>query len=223
MNIGAMPVSANKLAASWSATPADMRINILSNLWVYHARWPQVTGDDFAVWSRGAETAYLKGFVPSAASMEVSSTPYVRPADDYPISDAALAYNADALRRIAQLTADNDIELLLFLTPTGPPEGYTYFLEQSARALKAEFGHVRVLDLSVPGAVPGLSYETDFRDGGHLNWLGAEKTSRVMARFLSDAYPLADRRGEAAYSSWDADAGARDAYVEELTEPSADR
>lgn len=216
-NVGSMPLSANKLAASWAATPPDLRVNILVDLWVYHARWPEVRPGDFNVTAKGAETAYLKGFVPSAESNEVTPTPYVRPADDYPVSDAAFAYNIDALRRIAELTAANDIELLLFLTPTGPPESYSYFLER-AEALLAEYDHVRVLDLSVDGSVPGLSYETDFRDSGHLNWRGAEKTSRVMAEFLRVTYGCADRRQDAGYRSWNNDVKARDTSIEQLTD-----
>lgn len=220
-NVGAMPWSENKLAASWLATPAYLRVNILVDVWVYHARWAEVTRADFDLANKAAETAYLKGFVPAVTAEEVTSEPYVRPADDYPISDAALAYNADALERIARVCADNDIVLLLFLTPTGPPESYTYFLDESARALAADFGNVYVLDLSTPGAVPEISYTTDFRDSGHLNWRGAEKTSRVMADYLADTFGLADRRQDAAYLSWNTDTEAHDAHIEELERAAA--
>lgn len=215
-NVSEMPWSTNKLAASWFATPVDLRVNLLVDVWTYHARWSEITPIDFDLDGKHVQSTYLKGFVPSLRSREVTSQPFVRPADDYPVSDAALAYNREALRRIAQLCDDNDIELLLFLSPTGPPESYTYFLEQSAADLTARFDNVRVLDLSVPGAVPDLSYTTDFRDPGHMNWLGAEKTSRVMADFLADTCGLPDRRDDDAYSQWTADALQRDAYIERM-------
>lgn len=213
MNVGLMPWSVNKLAASWFATPAEMRINVLVDVWAYHGRWSELTKRDFDLRAKTAEATYLKGFNPSMTSREVASQPYVRPASDYPVAEAGVAYNRETLRRIAALCEEHDVELLLFLTPTGPPGNMSYYMERAAAALTGEFDNARVLDLSVPGAVPGLSYESDFLDGGHLNWRGAEKTSRVLAEYLSTTYALVDHRPDPAYRSWYADAAARDRYI----------
>ncbi len=214
MNVGLMPWTTNKLAASWLATPADMRVNVLSDVWAYHGRWSDITKADFELGRKDDQAAYLKGFNPTMKSREVSSTPFVRPQSDYAVAESGLAYNLDALRSMARMCAENDVELLLFLTPTGPPEAYSYYLTRAAEEIEGEFDNVRVLDLSVPGAVPGLDYTTDFLDGGHLNWRGAEKASRVFADYLAATYALPDRRGDAAYRSWDADAALRDQYIE---------
>lgn len=214
MNVGLMPWSQNKLAASWFATPADMRINVLVDVWSYHGRWSDLTAADFDLERKRNQAAYLKGFNPTTREEAVPSEPFVRPESDYPIAEAGLDYNREVLRRIAQLCADNDIELLLFLTPTGPPESHSFYLEGAAEEIARDFSNVRVLDLSVPGAVPGLSYETDFRDGGHLNWRGAQKASRAFADYLAATYGLPDRGDDPAYSSWDTDAAGRDDYIE---------
>jgi hypothetical protein len=213
MNVGLMPWSSNKLAASWFATPTDMRFNILVDVWAYHGRWSELSKADFKLKRKNAQATYLKGFNPTMRAKAVPSQPYVRPASDYPIAETGVAYNQDVLRRIARLCAENDVELLLFLTPTGPPESYTFYLNRAAGELASDFGNVRVLDLSAPGAIPGLSYTTDFYDGGHLNWRGAEKTSRVLADYLAAAYGLQDRSADPAYRSWDADASERDAFI----------
>ena len=212
-NVGLMPWSGNKLAASWFATPADMRLNILVDAWTYHGRWSEVTKADFDLEAKNMQATYLKGFNPNTASRVVPSQPYVRPRSDYPVADAGVAYNKETLRRIARLCAQNDIELLLFLTPTAPPQNTTYYMERAAEALAAEFDNVRVLDLSRRGAVPGLLYRSDFMDGGHLNWRGAEKASRVLADYLSATYELPDRREDPAYASWDEDAARRDEFI----------
>lgn len=214
INIGLMPFSPNKLAASWFATPADMRVNILLDAWAYHGRWSEITKADFDLEGKIAEATYLKGFVPTMTSKAVSSTPYVRPQSDYPIANAGVAYNRQALRRIAKLLAQNDIELLLFLTPTGPPQNTSYYMDRAAKDLEAQgLDNIRVLDMSASGAVPGLSYKKDFRDGGHLNWRGAQKASATLADYLAETYGLPDRTGEAEYRSWDAAAAERDDYI----------
>ncbi|TDB37671.1 MAG: hypothetical protein D9V44_06275 [Actinobacteria bacterium] len=212
MNVGLMPPSVNKLAASWFATPPEMRVNVLADVWSYHGRWSELTKADFDLKRKSAQATYLKGFNPTMSSREVSSAPYVRPQSDYPVADAGLAYNREALRRIAALCSENDVELLLFLTPTAPPGAYSYYLEGAA-GLLADFDNIRVLDLSVPGAVPDLSYSEDFFDPGHLNWRGAEKTSRVLADYLATTYGLPDRRTDTAYGSWAEDAVLRDEFI----------
>jgi hypothetical protein len=214
VNINSMPWSANKLAALLETTPSDMQVNILLELWSSHVRWTELRPRDFNLPGKQRGAPYLRGFVPNFRSEEVTSQPYVASADDRAAAAESVAYNAEALARIAALCAENDIGLLLVLTPTGPPGQYTHVLEEAARLLADGPADMRVLDLSAPGAVPGLSYETDFFDGGHLTWRGAEKASSALAAFLAGEWDLPDRRGEAAYSTWDADAELRDAFIE---------
>ena len=214
VNINSMPWSANKLAAMVETTPPDMRVNILLELWSSHVRWTELRPRDFNLPGKQRGAPYLRGFVPNFRSEEVTAQPFVASADDRAAAAESVAYNAGALVRIAELCADNDIGLLLVLTPTGPPEQYTHILEEAAGLLEGGAADVRVLDLSAPDAVPGLSYETDFFDGGHLTWRGAEKASSALAAFLADEWGLPDRRDDVTYGVWDADAALRDAFIE---------
>lgn len=218
-NVSQMPLSANKLAASWLATPPDMRINILFDVWAYHGRWSEIRLDDFKLAEKNAERTYLKGYHPNSKMQSVEATPYVRPPTDNPLANAGVDYNREALRRIAEVCDEHDVELLLFLAPTGPPSAYTHYMMSAAHEMEKHHDNVTVLDLSEKGAVPGLSFKTDFRDGGHLNWVGAEKTSRVLARYLAEHYSLPDRRSEPGRAVWDEDAEARDQYIRELGAP----
>ena len=49
----------------------------------------------------------------------------------------------------------------------------------------------------------GINMETDFRDGDHLNFLGAEKLTRYFTAYLQDHYEFEDHRGDAKYSLWE--------------------
>lgn len=214
VNINSMPWSANKLAALADTTPADMRVNMLLELWSSHVRWSELRLRDFNLPGKQRGAPYLRGFVPNFRSEEVTAQPYQATAEDRAKAAESVAYNAEALKRIAALCAENDIGLLLLLTPTGPPGQYTHYLEEVQRLLADSGADVRVLDLSAPGAVPGLSSETDFFDVGHLTWGGAEKASAVLAEFLAAEWHLADRGDEPAYRASEEDAERRDAFIE---------
>lgn len=50
----------------------------------------------------------------------------------------------------------------------------------------------------------GIDFSTDYYDGGsHVNASGAEKCTAFLGRYLAEHYALADRRGDAAYGTWD--------------------
>lgn len=49
----------------------------------------------------------------------------------------------------------------------------------------------------------GLDIAVDFYDKQHLNILGSKKFSLYMAEYLRERYPLADRRGDGGFESWD--------------------
>jgi hypothetical protein len=49
----------------------------------------------------------------------------------------------------------------------------------------------------------GLDPATDFKDNGnHTNAAGAEKVTAWFGKWLKEHYELPDRRGDAAYTSW---------------------
>lgn len=50
----------------------------------------------------------------------------------------------------------------------------------------------------------GIVFEEDFADyGSHTNAVGADKCTDFLEKYLQEHYHFADRRGDAAYSSWD--------------------
>lgn len=217
INVGYMPWSPNKLGAAWFATPEGERTSVLVDLYTYHSRWSQLSREDWDVLGKDKDFEYLKGYMPKLKSREVTPTPYEPVGKAREEADTAVERNLPHVLKIAEFCEANDISLLLFLTPTGPPRGYTYPMRQAANVVQARYPDVRVLDLSEPGAIPGLSYETDFFDGGHLNDSGARKVAPVLADYLAETYGLPDHRSDPAYAEWDEDARKRDEYVARRT------
>lgn len=202
VNVGYMPMSDNRIAAGLLATPRPERTSSLFDVWQYHSRWTELARADFLLTTKGRDDWFMKGYLPKFESRPVSDTPVVRPASD-PFADGLVAYNIEALEDIVSRCERQGTQVLLLVTPTGPPNIYTYYLNLAAEQLAEDHGNVRSLDLSEPGAVPGLSYDRDFFDGGHVNHGGAVKVSRTLARYLAQTYELPDRRTEPDYRAWD--------------------
>lgn len=213
VNVGYMPMSVNRVRAAFEATPRGDRLGVLLDLWAYHSRWTRLTRRDFDVFGKNLDTAYLKGFVPQFRRRRVAASPYVMTAEERREADIGVDHHLRYLREIVKTCREEGAQVLLFLTPTGSPNRYTYHLERAFEALRGEFDNVRMLDLSEPGAVAGLSYESDFYDAGHLRHSGADKTSATLARYLSRAYGLPGHRSEPEYASWDEDAARRDGLI----------
>ena len=67
-----------------------------------------------------------------------------------------------------------------------------------------EEGGYRFLNLNDYYEEIGVDFSTDFYDyGGHANAIGAEKCSRFLGEYLKENYDFEDKRGQAAYASWD--------------------
>lgn len=214
INVGYMPWGLNKLGAILFETPAGERTAVAVDLWTYHSRWNEVSAGDFNPWRKNLGTPYLKGFLPKIGAKEVTPTPTALTPEARKRADLNLDAYLPDLEAMVSEAEKRDVQVLLLLTPTAPPGIYSYQAEEALRRLSAKHDNVKLLDLNKPGAVPGLDYETDFFDGGHVTYEGAEKTSAAIAEYLALTYGLPDRSGDPAYASYDRDATERDRYVE---------
>jgi hypothetical protein len=215
-NVGYMPWGVNKLRAALVDTPAADRVGVLVDLWSYHSRWTKMHLRDLDLSSHtGPGDATMKGWQPILHAHEITQT---QPASTTPSTHtvAAVDANIPALRSIAQTCRDNGAQLLLILTPTSPPNQYSWQLNRARAALAADYPEVRALDLSIPGAVPGLDWSKDFYDRGHLSYTGSAKASATIADFLARTYHLASHRADPAYAFWNRDAALHDAKLRAL-------
>lgn len=215
-NIGYMPWGVNKLAAGLLDTPYTDSVGTLVDLWPYHSRWTRLKLADLKLWNRAPRDEFLKGFfVPVKGSRPMTDTTYVTRSDDSS-SVAAQKHNMVALEQIAAMAHLHGAHLLLLVLPTAPPGEYSQAAQRALTTLSARYPDVKLLDLSTPGAVPGLSFATDFFDGGHLSTAGAEKASAVLAAYLAEQYPIADHRRDPAYARWVTDLLAHDRLVADV-------
>jgi len=214
LNVGYMPMTLNRVEAALFATESGDKTAVLVDAWMYHSRWPELTSKDFAVWSKHAGYEYLKGYVPRTGYRTVPSG--VVASYSWEVTETLhpdVAFHLPALRAIARTCQKNGAELVLLISPTGPAGKYSFYLRSAMSVLSKEYPNVRALDMSKPGGVRGLSYKTDFADGGHLNTTGARKASIALADYLASKYRLPDRRRDPAYRSWFDDVRKHDDYI----------
>ncbi len=126
------------------------------------------------------------------------------------------------LRRIIELTRENDVELCLFLAPMSVSKTDQMRMNYVAQLAEAE--GIPFLNFIELRKKVKISPEEDFLDVGHVNYKGGIKVTDAMGRFLSQNYALEDHRGDERYELWERDLAIREhefnAYtLQESTDP----
>lgn len=118
------------------------------------------------------------------------------------------------LEQMTRLCRDNGITLLLVQIPSATSWTIS---KHNAVQTYADAHHLTFLDLDVDRKKFSFNWKTDSRDGGnHLNTDGARKVTLYLGKYLSEHFPLSDKRQDPAYAAWKTDDRA---YQKEITAP----
>lgn len=164
--------------------------NILLRMPIVHARYNELTRDDFCV-----SEEYVMGY---RGSNECTPLDPLRVCYD----QANLASTSlECVDEIIKVCNENNVEAVFFAAP------YSADIESQMRqnTLKSyvEGKGCVYLDYLEDYQTYGIDFESDFRDYEHLNDTGAEKITRAIGDILKDNYSLPDRRGQKGYEHWD--------------------
>lgn len=163
----------------------------------YHNRWKELSKIDYTYFYQD-KTNYTKGYLETQSVTEqaVNLSDYEYEGEAW-IGDA----NIVCLDEMVQLCRQNNVELLLFKSPT---ENWHRYETQAIRALADERGlpFVDYNELYHNGEV-ALDTTADFRDKDHLNDFGAKKVTSHLGGYLKANYELPDRREDSEENSWD--------------------
>ena len=179
-------------------TPEADNMTVLDFLWdfdVYHARWDELTEDDFkpvcsvekgAEYRIGVAEPDQFGYLDVRLEEETSGTVY--------------------LRKIIEECQSRGIDILLTFLPF--PANYTEHMEANTMvdiANKYGIAGLNFLDMTQDWNGSGciVDYYTDCYDSfSHLNPSGARKVTDYLGEYIINNYNIPDRRGDAAYSDW---------------------
>lgn len=107
------------------------------------------------------------------------------------------------LRMSIELCQNNGIDIILFNAPcptiTAENMLYYNYVEKIAEEYKVPY-----LNLCKDVDEIGINWEWDcFDEGGHLNYLGAYKTTKYVEEYLVDHFELENHKSEKGYEHWD--------------------
>ena len=159
----------------------------------YHARWEELTDEDFTYFWKGKENTF-DGYYMIKDVKPVDNLPTKKVLPSYKFADICYSY----LDKITKLCKDNGITLILAKAPSV----YPYWYDEYDEKIKdySEENNIDYYNLLEKAEEIGLDYQFDTYDGGlHLNFYGAKKLSKYFAKVLKSNYNLTDFSGDEIY------------------------
>ncbi|MCL2663122.1 MAG: SGNH/GDSL hydrolase family protein [Oscillospiraceae bacterium] len=156
----------------------------------FKEHWRDLGSDDFRYFFRDPQ-ASINGFMIRSDTMPVGFLPQPLPIANYRFSEKAYYY----LNRMAELTREHDIELVLIKAPNLFPHWYNQWDEQIIE-FAGEHDLLYINFLNYTEEI-GLDWDIhSFNAGLHLNVFGAELMSMYFGEILQERFNLPDRRTE---------------------------
>lgn len=195
----------NKLGNKLASVEADALADFVAEYPVYHGRYDELTREDFVPDKGEKGAGAWKGSLLKYARHAVPENPDV---SDVTEAKTLTYKNGEYLTRIIDLLEREGIPLVMIAAPdlVSPEEQKAY----NAVAELAEARGIPFVNYNLLRDEVGLDFtgeDTDLADEfGHLNSVGAGKLTRHLGTWLTERYDVPDRRGDARYASWQADA-----------------
>lgn len=198
-NTAGMRLSKNKIEAVRASAPEDRQLNLLLGFPLYHGRFDELTMEDFQhfPWSKGLENFKGSMLRYGTGSYEFESAEGI--SETAPVMDKELEY----LNKIIDLCREKSVPLMLLKTPSLEREQTQPILNTVAGI--AEDNGLAFVNMNLMDDELGITAD-DWSLDRHMNAGGARKVSAWLADHLQSEYGIPDRRGDAAYASWDVNA-----------------
>lgn len=180
----------------------DSQISYVLPILKYHARYKNITQNDFFAAASQNYYDYFQGFQALHGRLKVTN-------EAYPMAESSEIAQLDAtqlfyLQKIVDLCESKGIVPVLYKTPcndNGAWNGarYNAVLEYSQR------NGLNYIDLNLPHIAQDMNFDLyrDFNDVNHINFTGAVKVTKYLSRYLHENFDLPDRRGDPAYAYLD--------------------
>ena len=165
----------------------------------YHGRLQQgnMTPGDWKLTSTANKT---KGYVLSPSTTKQVNQFYSRLRDgNKPLSDIS----ERALDELLDYCDKSSKEFLFVLSPYSVKAYQMPYFNTAIS--KVEKRGYKVINFNTPEMYEelGIDWDKDFYNSKHVNYIGAEKYTEWLTKYLKDNYDLEDHRGDPKYSSWD--------------------
>ncbi len=180
VNVGYMPWSDNRLAATFLAAEPEERIGLLFPLYIYHSRWMQISlkeikdhlqpqRDIFAGYTYLEETA--------DRPLPLQERPFSAQTDTY-------QKNLEYLGKIEKYCKEKDCKIVAYVAPAK-----SQIPEEALKTLAWDVGKLQniiFLNCYPEQNAMGIEDSQDWYDSLHFNVYGAEKFTRFLAQYAKE-------------------------------------
>lgn len=189
----------NRLGAIFASVEDPMdAVRFSLGLPQVHQNLENVTWQDFAYpVDNGGRGNTWKGYIEMDHVYQQTRPSFAWNSDTVPMN----AREEEYARKIFELCSRKGIRLMLVGMPNCDYAADQPFYN-ALWQLAAEYG-IGGINYNEPTLRFGLKYSKDFADWQHLNVRGSMVFTRKLAQDLEEAFGLPDRRGDAAYRSYD--------------------
>lgn len=163
----------------------------------YHDRWKNLTFADFTDTVSFTSLEQNKGYIYSDKIVPADTSTYMLPSQEI----APVPYKTvRILERMILFCQEQGAQLILFSSPS--TQNWDS-MRHNGTALLAENYDLTYIDMNqMPEEVP-IDWQLDTQDtGDHMNYTGAEKVTRYLAKYLGQTERFTDKRNDPAYNAW---------------------
>lgn len=163
----------------------------------FHSRWPELSSFDFL-----HEPENVKGGSTHLGFLtrELTGTVIINHTESrVPLDEKQRSCLTELLDY-----CDNEGVQVLFVAAPQTFEDESEFAQLNTMLDLIEARGYQALDLRQALEAMDADITADYRDDGHMNIHGALKYSHYLGSYLLEHYGFSDKRGDAAYASWDA-------------------
>lgn len=215
MNTYGLRWSADKVNSIKAAVPEERWGEFLLDYAQYHTRYTALSAADFLKNQNDRFYDDWKGFYPLTDISPQESSDVSGVTERKDLDEKAEQY----YRATIELALMNHIPIVVVTSPYPDVDEHAQRIYNTAGDIAAEYG-IPFLNCNLFHDKIGLDYSTDAADSGHLNYRGSPKCTKFIGAYLKENFTISDRRGDAAYESWQRNAAYLDQMVEDqiLTE-----
>lgn len=163
---------------------------------VIHSRYQELKADDFR------ENPRYKYWLGEGGVMSTSYIPgpevYNVAPEEFVLTEA----NKEYIDAVIDVVEEHGAELVFTIVPYPDYNKNDYIQYTAADMYIRERGYAMINGLNLKDEM-GYSYETDYFNGDHLNYWGAEKVSVYLANYFMTFYDLEDHRDDPKYERWE--------------------
>ncbi len=199
-NTYGMKWSKNKIEAIKVSAPRERWGEFMLGYIQYHSRYTDLSRADFVKDQGNPLYENWKGF-----SCNLNTTVYDTPNVNKVTGRESLSPKTETYyRKIIELAAENDIPLLIVVSPYAGISETEQAMYHTAAAIAAEY-NIDFVNYNLLYDEIGINFSCDVADSHHLNEKGSRKYTRSLGEYMKTHYDIPDRRGHEAYASWEQD------------------